>query len=63
MNNNTPVYPTSSYLEERQGIHLRDYFAVTAMKELIHKMKYMDEVAPQAYEIADSMMRERSKNV
>ena len=60
---NTPVYPTTSYVEERQGITLRDYFAVNAMKELINKMKYMDDVAPQAYEIADAMMKERGRNV
>ena len=59
---NPPVYPTSSYLEERQGIHLRDYFAVNAMRELINKMRYMDDVAPQAYEIADAMIKERGKN-
>ncbi len=66
-----PAYPTDS---ERQnghdsyhfaGMTLRDHFAGLAMQSIAisypREVKSSDEVATDAYEMADAMLKERAK--
>jgi hypothetical protein len=59
-----PAFPTTkanydNYLGD-VGITLRDYFAAKAMHSLMHT-QYVDNLAHEAYMIADAMLAERSK--
>jgi len=77
MNNmSEPAFPTikrSQYFDcpttDKQGMTLRDYFAAKAMQALItsrhtdYENGWYDEgrVSSSAYNLADAMMKERSK--
>jgi hypothetical protein len=65
--NNPPAFPLSgdwSQIKEK-GMTLRDYFAAKAMQELMtYKdrpiyLRPVDEVAIDAYEMADAMLEAR----
>ena len=66
MNKSTggPAFPTGTAY---QGMTLRDYFAAKAMQELMtYKdrpiyLRPVDEVAIDAYEMADAMLEAREK--
>ena len=50
----------TGYYGPQGGMTLRDYFAAKAMQSLASEMPDSD-VARHAYELADAMLRERSK--
>ena len=62
---NGPFHSTT--LSEGYGMTLRDYFAAKAMQELMtYKdrpayLRPVDEVATDAYEMADAMLKARSE--
>ena len=54
------VYPTS--VHQKDGLQLRDYFAAKAMQAFLTKAAASDEVVSKAaYEVADEMMKARTK--
>jgi hypothetical protein len=61
-----PAFPVPAELcqdltvQEQRGMTLRDYFAAKAMHSLMHT-QYVDNLAHEAYMIADAMLAERSK--
>jgi hypothetical protein len=69
--NNSPAFPTNQYANGISpsgfdtGMDLRDYFAAKAMQELMtYKdrpiyLRPVDEVAIDAYEMADAMLEAR----
>ena len=69
--NNSPAFPTNQYANGISpsgfdtGMTLRDYFAAKAMQELMtYKdrpiyLRPVDEVAIDAYEMADAMLEAR----
>lgn len=74
MSNNTggpafPVHPEVNTVKDTAwlGMTLRDYFAAKAMQELMtYKdrpayLRPVDEVATDAYEMADAMLKARSE--
>jgi len=60
-----PAFPTTG--TAYKGMTLRDYFAAKAMQELMtYKdrpayLRPVDEVATDAYEMADAMLKAREK--
>lgn len=55
------AFPTPQ-LRNENGMSLRDYFAAKAMEMLMKDDIIMvNEMAMNAYEIADAMLKERSK--
>jgi len=70
MNKDIPAFPrpvstdkdTDTFAPEQDGMTLRDYFAGQAMGALIAQNTMgSDEVAMNAYSIADEMLRERNE--
>ena len=65
--NNPPAFPAPAGVAHitEQGMTLRDYFAAKAMQELMtYKdrpiyLRPVDEVAIDAYEMADAMLKAR----
>jgi hypothetical protein len=65
--NNPPAFPNDTALNrwEKSGMTLRDYFAAKAMQEMMtYKdrpiyLRPVDEVAIDAYEMADAMLKAR----
>lgn len=51
----------SSAIFDRPGMTLRDYFAAKAMQSLINHRAVNDAMVREAYEVADAMIKERSK--
>jgi hypothetical protein len=66
--NNPLAFPAQFWDERATGMTLRDYFAAKAMQELMtYKdrpiyLRPVDEVAIDAYEMADAMLAEREKS-
>ena len=61
---NIPAFPNNFTIEKFQGLTIRDYFAAKAMQALISEPSLkatMDEFANRAYQIADAMLKARSK--
>ena len=49
-------------LRHSEGMTLRDYFAAKAMQAIFSRNAYsITQVAGEAYDIADAMLRERQK--
>lgn len=67
--NNPPAFPHSLSCEHEKGMTLRDYFAAKALQGMIagtanpQAMGYpkTDESANKAYQYADAMLSERTK--
>jgi hypothetical protein len=63
--NNPPAFPSEYLLPRNQGMTLRDYFAAKAMQALLrqypdHLMNSpSNEVACDAYAMADAMLKAR----
>jgi hypothetical protein len=55
--------PTNATEDNRRGMTLRDYFANSAMKQIItyHYAtdNYLETISKQAYQIADAMLKQR----
>ena len=67
-NTNTggPAFPVQSvYVEDQQtnshGMTLRDYFAAKALPRVMQDGKTFYEIAEDAYEIADKMLKARQQ--
>ena len=58
MNNGGPAFPTGTAY---QGISLRDYFAAKAMQGLMDAPMSNAEIADEAYQMADLMIKAREK--
>lgn len=61
MNNGGPAFPTGTAF---QGMTLRDYFAAKAMQTKEFSVRPYDntkEIARDAYEMADAMLKAREK--
>ncbi|MCW7764453.1 hypothetical protein [Photorhabdus luminescens] len=65
-----PAFPTQNYEYDGQynvlqydcdGMTLRDYFAAKAMSSIVLRDDNYSEVACEAYDIADAMMKAREK--
>ena len=54
-------HPTTGVTTSSEGMDLRDYFAGLALQEIIHEGFDLEETAERAYQIADAMMKARSK--
>ncbi len=66
MSNNEPAFPCdydmSTFVNAKQGMTLRDYFAAKAMAAIAHgDFEKWEHLAQDAYAIADAMLRERAK--
>ena len=64
MNTKDTGGPAFPYLEtgdcgQREGMTLRDYFAAKAMQGLIGKYSHQNDIARNAYAIADAMLGAR----
>lgn len=60
--NNPPAFPTLEehrFNQEQLGMTLRDYFAAKAMQALIDNDTLFSDIAIQAYQLADAMLKER----
>jgi hypothetical protein len=68
MNNGGPAFPRISQdLQYKQitstsGMTLRDYFAAKAMQGLMDAPMSNAEIADEAYQMADLMIKAREKN-
>jgi hypothetical protein len=51
-----------NYQQTTYGIELRDYFAAKAMQGLMDAPMSNAEIADEAYQMADLMMKAREKN-
>jgi hypothetical protein len=64
-NNGGPAFPTATLAQKTEGgMTLRDYFAAKAMQGLLSspncpRQVNDEELARQAYEVADAMMKAR----
>ena len=58
---NEPAFPAMHFdlAENEHGMTLRDYFAAKAMQTLIEKYSHNGDVARNAYNIADAMLKAR----
>jgi hypothetical protein len=57
---NEPAFPTGTGITPyKSGMTLRDYFAAKAMQALIEKYSHNGDVARNAYNIADAMLKAR----
>ena len=61
-----PAFPVQSvYVEDQQtnshGMTLRDYFAAKALPRVMQDGKTFYEIAEDAYEIADKMLKARQQ--
>jgi hypothetical protein len=61
---NEPAFPAMHFdlAENEHGMTLRDYFAAKAMQTLIEKYSHNGDVARNAYNIADAMLKARNEN-
>lgn len=56
------AFPVANEYSQQRGMTLRDYFAAKAMQSLIVDKEFpLDNAASRAYEIADTMLKERNK--
>ena len=56
-----PAFPVPHpYEEHSTGMTLRDWFAGQAIQR-VPKLKWPDEIATMAYELADALLEEREK--
>ena len=55
-------HPTTGLIVEHEGMDLRDWFAGLAMQALIDNDGLFSEIPTQAYELANSMMKQREVN-
>lgn len=58
MNNGGPAFPTGTAY---QGMSLRDYFAAKAMQGLMDAPMSNAEIADEAYQMADLMIKAREQ--
>ena len=59
-----PTLADNGHSDTQDGMDLRDYFAAKAMQGMMAdhtRDNYPDEIAVQAYKIADAMMSARKK--
>ena len=59
-----PAFPSTHPHGREEGMTLRDYFAGMAMQSLILAAKHgkdVDMLSAGAYQLADDMLKERSK--
>jgi hypothetical protein len=56
-----PAFPAMHFdlAENEHGMTLRDYFAAKAMQTLVEKYSHNGDVARNAYNIADAMLKAR----
>ena len=55
-------HPTTGLTASSEGMDLRDYFAAKAMQALLgYEESTLENDAEVAYQMADAMMKERSK--
>ena len=60
----TPAFPNAAFgstRNEQQGMTLRDYFAAKALPRVMQDGKSFYEIAEDAYDMADAMMKVREK--
>ena len=58
--NNPPAFPTATLAQKTEGgMTLRDYFAAKAMQALIDNDTLFSDIAIQAYQLADAMLKAR----
>lgn len=66
-NDGGPAYPVAFTTTPLQGMSLRDYFAALAMQAMVSSVTYeeggwaQDNIAQQAYDMADAMLKEREQ--
>jgi hypothetical protein len=60
-----PAFPDYDHNGVNQGMSMRDYFAAKAMADVLHHFNWEDDsiarAAEMAYQLADAMLKERSK--
>jgi hypothetical protein len=54
-----PAFPSTHPHGQDEGMTLRDYFAAKAMQGLMDAAMPMPEIAAEAYEMADAMLKAR----